>query len=122
MLRPSGTPIVIAERDASIRGVALWFRIEHPDGTCSIGKPLDIEWEHMPDDAASYGVAPTMRLRDPDLRAIVDGLGHAGMRAERDAKLAGELEATKNHLADARRMLGLDAGSSRTITVTTSEQ
>lgn len=112
--RPRGEVIVHAERDPAIRGVALHFMMHHEDGTVSIAKPVALEWARV-SDSESWGAPPTLRLRDPDVRAIIEGLDAAGMRHEVDAKRAGELEATKSHLSDMRALLGMDGGKRKLV-------
>lgn len=51
---------------------------------------------------------PTMFLTEPIAQSLAGSLVEGGVRPDEDARLEGELEATRAHLEDVRALLGLD--------------
>jgi len=80
-----------------------------------LAMPVELEFCSHP--AGKYA-EPTLRLSKRLAESLVRGLSGAGIRSERDSRIEGSLEATKQHLEDLRELLGLGhTGRSRRVEI-----
>lgn len=58
---------------------------------------------------ATDGIKPTLRLNSFDstalLKSLADAINNYGVKTDSDARISGLLEATKEHLADMRKLV-----------------
>lgn len=74
-----------------------------------VARPVELQFEEIQEGEA-FG-KPTLQL-DWDiaelfLKAMAEALDEQGVKTDKDAKVAGTLEATRAHLSDLRQMLKL---------------
>lgn len=88
--------------------VSLMFWNER-DGKVYAAKPVALEFEEAKDGMAPNG--PTLRIPhmigEDFLHALAQALDEKGIKTDKDAKIEGTLEATREHLKDLRQMLKL---------------
>lgn len=71
------------------------------------------DWVEVPEVASDVDrPEPTWTIPSHLATPLVEELTEHGHRSDRDAKLVGTLEATRDHLEDMRQMLGLTKGAS----------
>ncbi len=87
-------------------GVEFIF-FEHRDGKTYVCKPMQIIMEPTGPDGSFSG--PSLKFDgvfgDIFLLALAEALDKSGVKTDKDAKIAGTLEATKYHLEDLRKIV-----------------
>ena len=81
---------------------------EKTDGVRYVAKPVELVMETQEPGVA---VEPTLcidgQIADEFLAALAEELDNKGIKTDKDAKIAGTLEATRFHLSDLRNLLKL---------------
>ncbi len=97
------------ERDASIRGYAIWITNDRPDGKTQLAKPVQFEFV---DDDPGVNAEPTICLpgRDSDdfLRGFATALAASGFKADELKHIDQQISALKYHLEDMRKLVFKD--------------
>lgn len=82
---------------------------EEREGKVFSARPVELVFEEAKDGTALHG--PTLRipymLSEEFLKAMAEALDEKGIKTDNDAKIAGTMEAMRDHLKDLRQMLKL---------------
>ena len=88
--------------------VEIAFVEDRPNGEIAIARPMQLEMEIVKEGDP---IAPTLviprRWAGQFLQAMAEALDQQGVKTDKDAKIAGTLEATRFHLEDLRYLLKL---------------
>ncbi len=74
-----------------------------------VAKPVKLEFEELKEGLTT---GPTLTIpwdiTESFLRNLAEALDNEGIKTDKDARIAGTLEATKYHLGDLRKLLKLE--------------
>ena len=95
------------ERDASMRGYAIWVTNQLPNEAIQLAKPVELQFSPV-DYSAAYP-EPTLRLYGADaddfLRGFANALVASGFKTDELGNVNQEIVAIKYHLEDMRTLV-----------------
>lgn len=90
--------------DPQFDGIKIWF-VDRSDGHQQVAQPVNLTFEEYAEGAV---IPPTLTLNrwiaDEFLQAMAEALDKRGVKVENEHKVHGQLEATKYHLEDMRKI------------------
>lgn len=92
----------------SLDSVALFVQARQGE-SFGFAKPIEIEMRPR-EDCDNIVPRPTAVLSREDVQGLVDELWRSGWRPRQTESAAGELDATKRHLADMRKLVAKSTG------------
>lgn len=94
----------------SLDAVALFVQARQGESV-GFAKPMEIEMRPRDDfESQAFVPRPAGVLTREDVQGLVDELWRSGWRPRQTESAAGELDATKRHLADMRKLVAKSTG------------
>ncbi len=99
---------VILRYDEDFDGLKIWFVKQNPDQSWVIVNPMDLSMTHEYEPATQFP-EPTLRMTNVEgkqfLQGLAEALVQAGFRPDELKAHNKEMEATKYHLEDMRKLV-----------------